>query len=195
MCKSDPVLRRKKVRGQHVYSQHPGDRAAPQEGRRWASHHRAPPSRVSALAPPVGNCDPSVAVVLLLHFIEGEIREAPCKPAVRCERPAWELQSCPGFRGLCKSVIHPAMGLSSQARLREITGFSCLKHIHWSESLVCPLISHLYLRRSHETPCCLCCTGTSRLWRMKCKVVPLFLMIFKGYQVFACTTGELGKNG
>lgn len=69
-----------------------------------------PTSRVLALAPPTV---PLQRLCSFSIFWKGYPGGPQCKPALFCERPTWELENCPAFQGLCKSVIHSTMGPSS----------------------------------------------------------------------------------
>lgn len=80
-----------------------------------------------------------------------------------------------------------------QARLREITGFSCLKRVHSSESLVCPSRLHLYLRWSHESLCCVF-PGGIRTRVTTCKVLPLLFMVLRGYDCILPVPMNLEKT-
>lgn len=119
--KTNPVFSQRTVWSWHVYSPHPGKLAAGREGWHRVSGRCAPPSRVPALAPPMvpfSACDPSSP------FLKGKSKRPQCKPATCCEKSE-NCKTALGFEACVSLWFTPRW--VHQARLREITGFSCLE--------------------------------------------------------------------
>lgn len=97
-------------------------RITQQEGGRSAPQHGAPPSRGTSHSPW------SAAVICLLHFWNGRSK-GPSENSLPVVRSRSENCKVAHSFKACASLWFTPLWVH-EARLREITGFSCLKQIH-----------------------------------------------------------------
>ena len=112
-----------------------------------------PTITVSALAPPTM----SAAVICLLHVWK-EAEEALVLTSLG-EKPMWELWTCPGFRGLCKSVIHSSVGRSNTPKRNYRFLSSETNPLKW---VSCLSFLSSSLAQIITWDCCIYCTGVMR---------------------------------